>query len=67
MYVCAIKVTHIIVCIHNYNYSYNCMFTKIEKTQKNITIFKTKFIQKDLKRIISQTKLMFIILIKFGV
>ena len=43
------------------------MFTKREKTQRNITIFKTKFIQKDLKRIISQTKLMFIILIKIGV
>ena len=27
MYVCAIKVTHIIVCIHNDKYSYKSMFT----------------------------------------
>ena len=28
LYIYTIKITHIIVCIHNYTYSYKCMFTK---------------------------------------
>ena len=30
MYVCGIKITRTFVCIHGYNYSYKCMFTKYE-------------------------------------
>ena len=36
MYVYTIKITHIIVCIHNYNYSYNCMFTKYKGLRKTL-------------------------------
>ena len=34
MYVCAVKVTHIFVCILSYNHSYNCMFTIINDSEK---------------------------------
>ena len=28
LYACTTKITHIYVCIHNYDYSYKCMLTK---------------------------------------
>ena len=39
LYVCAIKITHIIVCIHSYNNSYNCLFTKYKWLRKTLKLF----------------------------
>ena len=54
MYVCTI-ITHIIVCIHNFNYSYNCTFTK-KKTQKTNKTFINEIFSKPTKKYYATNK-----------
>ena len=58
---------HLFVCIRNFNYSYNCMFTQKEMTQKPIKIFVNEIYSTPPKKIIAQTKLTFIISMTYGV